>query len=124
MPPLVSQFGPGGSSSATAWAPTFLRGDRAVFVEDSAGSLETAIALAQRLMLLCDMAKEKESSFERLERTAVLHSIRVRNLSCTYLFFPLAFGLFSDSWFPPFSPFRRWSKSVHGPDRGMLKLPA
>ncbi|KAF7142787.1 hypothetical protein RHSIM_Rhsim05G0106000 [Rhododendron simsii] len=54
----------------------FLRGDRPVSIEDSASSLEMTIALAQGLLLPPDMAKEKESTLDRIERTAISHSIR------------------------------------------------
>ncbi|KAF7141482.1 hypothetical protein RHSIM_Rhsim06G0093300 [Rhododendron simsii] len=64
------------SSSPTAWALTLLRGDCPVNIEDSVGSLETAIALAQGLLLPPDMIKEKESSLDMLERTIASHGIR------------------------------------------------
>ncbi|KAG5524150.1 hypothetical protein RHGRI_030971 [Rhododendron griersonianum] len=75
-PLQASQLASSSSSSPVVWALAFLRGNRPVSVEDSAGSLETAIALAYGLLLPPDMIKEKESSLDRLERTAVLHGIR------------------------------------------------
>ncbi|KAI8543104.1 hypothetical protein RHMOL_Rhmol08G0192500 [Rhododendron molle] len=56
--------------------PACLQGDRPINVEDSAGSLEMPITLAQSLLLPPDIIKEKESSLDRLERTTVSHGIR------------------------------------------------
>lgn len=107
-PPLFSHSGPGSSSTAAAWAPGFLRGDRPVTVEDSTDSLETAIALAQGLQLPGDMVKEKESTLDRLERTAVSHRIRVRYSLVCYTSF-LCFSMRSLILPSPFSSLlKRW----------------
>lgn len=62
------------SSVATVpatWAPTLIRGDRPVNWDDTGGAMETAFALATALKLPTDMAKEAESSLNRLEKTSV-----------------------------------------------------
>ncbi|KAG5544118.1 hypothetical protein RHGRI_016762 [Rhododendron griersonianum] len=58
------------------WAPSFQRGDRPLNVGESVGSLDTALPLAQALQLPADMAKERESNLEHLEKTSISHSIR------------------------------------------------
>lgn len=69
--PLVVAV-PSSSELPPAWAPTFQRGDRPINVGDSAGSMDTTIALAQALQLPADVAKENESTLERLRGTRSL----------------------------------------------------
>lgn len=120
-PLQASQLASSSSSSPVVWALAFLRGNRPVSVEDSAGSLETAIALAYGLLLPPDMIKEKESSLDRLERTAVLHGIRVRYFPRSFIFSSFAFSRYSNLHAPFLSLFKRWWKYVRGPVRGMRR---
>ncbi|KAI8560227.1 hypothetical protein RHMOL_Rhmol04G0239500 [Rhododendron molle] len=73
LPPPPVTTTPSSSELLPVWAPSFQRGDHPINVGDSVGSLETA--LAQALQLPVDMAKEKESTLEHLERTSTIQKI-------------------------------------------------
>jgi hypothetical protein len=69
-----------------AWTPQFIRVDRPVNVGDSASSSETAVALAQGLLLPSDMQKEASSSSDRLVSTGLVSGIKVNKYfrKCLY----------------------------------------
>ncbi|XP_058226149.1 uncharacterized protein LOC131334870 [Rhododendron vialii] len=59
-----------------SWTPNLIRGDRPVHIGDSASSSETALALAQGLLLPVDMQKESEATPDRLVSTGLVSGIK------------------------------------------------
>lgn len=60
-----------------AWTPQLKRSDRPVNIGDSVSSSETALAVAQALLLPADMQKEAASSSDRLVATGIASGVKV-----------------------------------------------